>query len=174
MATNTTLVVDESGLDSVINNARVRALKLPITVLGTGSNNVTFSPAPFGVNWIDGIGPPISITQGTAVTIYPGQLLTGVITIKPTASINLAFDTAAMIVAGVNAVTSGAVVGDYVTCLIINGAASGSGFNLTPVVSTGVTFDTNNAGIIAPSTSRYVLMRLTNVTPGSEAVVVYY
>ena len=171
MTFNPAQQVDEAGMDAIVNNTRVRALRTSVTVAGTGGNNVTFPIAPIGVNWIDGIGTPISLAPASNVTIYPGQLLTGIITIKSAAGGNLTFDTAAQIVAGVNSVTSGAFVGDYITCLIINGSSSTT---LTPVVSTGVTFDTNNSGTIGPNTSRYVLIRLANVTPGSEAVVVYY
>jgi hypothetical protein len=171
MAFNPSQMVDEAGMDAILNNTRVRALRTSTTVTGTGGNNVTFPAAPLGVNWIDGIGTPISLAPASNVTIYPGQLLTGIITIKSTANGNLAFDTAAQIVAGANAVSSGAQVGDYIACLIINGSATTT---LTPVVSAGLTFDTNNSGTIGPNTSRYVLIRLANVTPGSEAVVVYY
>jgi hypothetical protein len=171
-----THMVDEAGMDAIISNTRVRASKVAATVTGTsgGGNNLTFPANPLGINWIDGVGTPIPITTGSAVVLYPGQVLSGIITIKPTASIALTFDTAAMLVAGANQVTAGIQNGDYICFLIINGAALASGFNITPGTSTGVTFDANNAGVIAPATSRYVFMRLANVATGSEAVVVYY
>jgi hypothetical protein len=64
-------------------------------------------------------------------------------------------------------------VGDCVECLIINGGSTGS-ITLTAVA--GVTFDTNQLGgsqVIATLTSKYVIMRFTNITAGSRAYVVY-
>ena len=149
-------MVNEAGMDAVINNTRVRA---------TASN-------PLGVNYIDGIGTPISITPTTSVTITAAQLLTGVITIKATNATTVTFDTAANIVAAVNGASAGAVVGDYISVLIVNGASATS--TLTLATSTGVTYDTNQANSTIPvASSRYALIRLTNVTPGSEACVIY-
>lgn len=147
---------NQAGMDIVQNNQRVRA---------TATN-------PLGVNYLDGIGTPISITPTTSVTLTAAQLLTGIITIKATNATTVSFDTAANIVAAVNSATAGAVVGDYITVLIVNGATVTS--TLTLATSTGVTYDANQANSTIPvSTSRYCLIRLTNVTPGSEACVVY-
>lgn len=156
MAINNAFTVNEAGLDSIINNTRVRA---------SASN-------PLGVNYIDGIGTPVSITPTTSVTITAAQLLTGVITIKATNATTVTFDTAANIVAAVNGASAGAVVGDYISVLIVNGATATS--TLTLAVSTGVTYDANQANSTIPvASSRYALFRLTNVTPGSEACVIY-
>lgn len=159
--------IDEAGLDGVLNNARVRAAKVPYTV-----RSVTFPAAPLGVNYIDGIGTPVSLTSGTAMTLDAGQILTGICVLKPSANVNLTFDTAAQIVAGINTVTAGAQVGDVITTLIINGSTANT---LAPQTSTGLTYDPNQANTtIASNTSRYMFFRLTNVTPGSEAVVAYW
>lgn len=164
---NTAYTVNEAGLDSITNNGRVRGTVVPLTV-----RSVTFPPAPFGVNYIDGIGTPVSLTSGTAFALDAGQLLTGICVLKPSANINLTFDTAAQIVAGVNTVTAGAVVGDVITTLIINGAAANT---VAPTAGGGLTFDANQANTtIAANTSRYMFFRLTNVTSGSEAVVAYW
>lgn len=64
-------------------------------------------------------------------------------------------------------------VGDCIECLIINGGTTGS-ITLTAVA--GVTFDSNQIAasqVIATLTSKYVIMRFTNITQGSRAYVVY-
>lgn len=159
--------VDEAGLDANVNNTRVRASKVAITV-GT----ITFPAAPQGVNYIDGIGAPISVTPGATSTLLAEQMLTGIIISAPSAANTTTLDTAANIVSGVNKVTAGAVVGDYITFLVINGSGTNA---ITMVAGTGGSFDTNQANkVIAVNTSRYVWVRLTNVTPGSEAYVIYF
>lgn len=159
--------VDMAGNDELVNNARVRSTKSAITV-GT----ITFPAAPLGINYIDGIGTPISTTPGATTTILAEQLLTGLITFAPSAACTATFDSGANIVAGVNKVTAGAVVGDIITCLIINGSGTNG---ITLAVPASGAFDTNNANrAIAVNTSRYCWVRLTNVTPGSEAYVVYF
>jgi len=164
---NVARLVNESDLDTATNNTRVRATTVPITV-----RSITFPAAPFGINYLDGIGTPVSLTSGTAMALDTGQLLSGICVLKPTASVNLTFDTAAQIVAGVNAVSSGAQVGDIITTLIINGA---SAFTLSPQAAGGLTFDPNQSNTtIAANTSRYMFFRLTNVTSGSEAVIAYW
>src|SRR6266849_2296914 len=116
---NNPAAVDEAGLDAIINNARVRATRVPVTV-GT----ITFPAAPLGINYIDGIGTPVSVAPGATNTILTEQLLTGIIISAPSAGNTATFDTAANIVAGVNKVTAGAVVGDVITTLIINGSGA--------------------------------------------------
>jgi hypothetical protein len=64
-------------------------------------------------------------------------------------------------------------VGDTIECLIINGGASG---NITVTANTGATFDANQvtlSQVIQPISSKYVVMRFTNTTPGSQAYVIY-
>ena len=161
-------LIDMAGLDDSINNTRVRATKSPITVGAT-----TFPSNPFGTNYIDGTGTPVSVTSGTSFTFTAGNLLTGIIVANPTAAITGTFDTAANIVAGVNAVSAGAVVGDYISCLIINGNNTNA---LTLAAGSGGSYDANQlaaARIVSANASKYCLFRLTNVTSGSEAYVVY-
>lgn len=156
MAFNNQASVNEAGMDAIINNTRVRA---------TPTN-------PLGINYIDGIGTPVSATPGATVTITAANLLTGIITYAPSTGCTATFDTAANIVAAVNAASAGAVVGDYILCLIINGSGTNT---VTLAAGTGGGFDTNQATrVIAVNTSRYCQIRLTNVTPGSEAYVVYF
>lgn len=159
--------INESGMDSIVNNARVRATNAPITV-GT----ITFPAAPQGVNYIDGIGTPISTAPGAASTLLAEQLLTGIITQSPSTGNTSTFDTAANMVAAVNKISAGAVVGDVITCLLINGNSTNA---ITLAAGSGGSFDTNQATRnIAVNTSRYVWVRLTNVTSGSEAYIIYF
>jgi hypothetical protein len=155
---NYAATINEAGLDGITQSTRTRA-------------NVS---NPLGVNWIDGIGAPASMTSGTAFTFTASNLLTGIIVANPTASITATLDTAANIVAAVNSNTAGAVVGDYICCLMVNGSAGA--FTVTLAAGSGGGFDTNQAAgsrIITQNASKYVFIRLTNVTPGSEAYIVY-
>jgi len=159
-------LIDMAGLDDSINNTRVRATKTPITV-----GAITFPSNPMGTNYIEGAGTPISITSNAAQTLTAERLLTGIITISTSTGLTATFDTAANIVAGVNLVTAGAVVGDYITTLICSGGAS----TVTLAAGSGGSFDTAQASrTITTGTSKYVWVRLTNVTPGSEAYVIYF
>jgi hypothetical protein len=151
-------MVNEAGMDAILNNSRTRA---------TTAN-------PLGVNWIDGVGAPASMTSGTSFTFTAANLLTGIIVANPTASITATLDTAANLVAAVNTNSAGAVVGDYVCILIVNGSAGA--FNITLAAGSGGGFDTNQAAgsrIITQNASKYCFIRLTNVTPGSEAYIIY-
>lgn len=149
-------MVNEAGLDSIVNNTRVRA---------TASN-------PTGTNWIDGSGTPVSATPGATVTISAANLLTGIITYSPSTACTATFDTAANIVAAVNSNTAGAFIGDYISALIVNGNATNG---ITLAAGSGGAFDTNQATRTIPvNTSKWVLIRLTNVTLGSEAYTIYF
>ena len=159
--------MNEAGIDQITNNQRSRGSSVPITV-----RSVTFPAAPLGICYYQGAGTPISVTSGSNIALDTGQLLSGICVLKPSANVNLTFDTAAQIVAGVNAIGAGAVVGDVICTLIINGATANT---LAPQTSTGVTYDSNQANTtIAANSSRLMYFRLTNVTSGSEAVVVYW
>lgn len=166
---NPSQAVDEAGLDDIGNNFRMRATKSAVTV-----GSVTFPANVFGFNYYCGSPTaPISLTSGSAFTLDAGQLMSGIITLKPTASVNVNLPTAASIVAGLNATSSGCQVGDIVQVLMINGASAT--FTLSPQTNTGLTFDANQATTtIAAATSRMFMFRVTNATLGSEAVVAYW
>jgi hypothetical protein len=144
-----------AATDVIINNSRMRA---------TVTN-------PQGQNWMAGFGTPISIAPGATSQLTTAQLLTGIVTIAPTQACTVTFPTAANMVAAFAANSSGAQVGDVLECLIMNGTAS----TTITLASTNVSYDTNQANTtIAGATSKYVLIRLTNVTSGSEAYTVYF
>ncbi len=143
------------GMDEILGNARTRAS----------------TAQPLGVNWIEGAGTPTTGTPGASVTLTAANLLTGIITFNPSVANTATFDTAANIVAAVNTISAGAVVGDYISALIINGSAANTITLAVPASS----FDTNQPNrVIAVNASRWVIIRLTNVTSGSEAYVVYF
>jgi hypothetical protein len=138
----------------------------------TAVNGGTLPVNPLGTNWMNGFGTPSSTTPGAASTITAAMLSTGIIIEAPSTGNTSTFDSAANIVAMVNARSAGAVVGDVIQCLIINGSGTNS---ITMAVPASGSFDTNQSNkAIAVNTSRYVFIRLTNVTPGSEAYVVYF
>lgn len=112
---------------------------------------------------------PASYAAG-AQTYLPADLLGQIIVHDGTGSSTATLPTAALLVAAIPSCR----VGDTVECLIINGAnASGT---ITLAGGTGGTFDTNQGGgskIIAFGSSKYVNIRVTNTTPGSQAYVIY-
>lgn len=153
---NPQAMVNEAGMDAIVNNTRVRA---------TTSN-------PLGTNWIDGSGTPVSSAPAGTYTVTAANLLTGVITLNPSVANTSTFDSAANIVAAVNTNTAGAVVGDYISALIINGNATNA---ITLAAGAGGGFDTNQANRSIPvNTSKWIVIRLTNVTSGSEAYTIYF
>jgi hypothetical protein len=156
MAFISAYTINEANLDAINMSSRTRA---------TTAN-------PLGVNWIDGSGTPVSATPGATVTVTAANLLTGIITYSPSTGNTATFDTAANIVAAVNGATAGAVVGDYVSTLIVNGNGTNA---ITLAAGSGGNFDTNQSTRTIPAnTSKWVIFRLTNVTPGSEAYMIYF
>jgi hypothetical protein len=78
--------------------------------------------------------------------------------------------TAALMVAG----TPSATVGMLLSCLIINGSDAAE--TITIGAGTGGAFDTNQTAasrVIPQNSQKEVRIRLTNVTSGAEAYVVY-
>lgn len=139
---------------------------------GVAVNGGTLPANPLGTNWMNGFGVPQSTTPGASSTISAFNLSPGIFIQAPSVGNTSTFDTAANLVALVNARSAGAVVGDIIQCLLINGSGTNT---ITLAVPASGSFDTNQSNrVIAVNTSRYVFIRLTNVTPGSEAYVVYF
>jgi hypothetical protein len=90
------------------------------------------------------------------------------------AGITATLPTAALLVQALKAIFGQQLqIGATIGCLIINGGATGT---ITLAAGAGGSFDTNqNAAsqAILTGTSKYVMLRLTNVTPGSEAYTIY-
>jgi hypothetical protein len=158
---------EDLRLDEISMNSRTG-----YNSFATAVNGGTLPVNTLGTNWMNGFGTPVSTTPGAASTLTAAALSTGFIIQAPSAGNTSTFDTGANIVAMVNARSAGAVVGDVIQCLLINGSGANT---ITLAVPASGSFDTNQANrVIAVNTSRYVFLRLTNVTPGSEAYVVYF
>lgn len=158
---------EDLRLDEIDMNTRTGYNAVAVSV-----NGGTLPANSLGTNWMNGFGTPTSTTPGATATITAAQLSTGICVFAPSAASTLTFDTAANIVDMVNKRSAGAVVGDIIQCLIINGSGTNG---ITMAVPASGSFDTNQSNkAIAVNTSRYVFIRLTNVTGGSEAYVVYF
>lgn len=156
MALDVSRLVNELGMDDIVTNSRTRAT----------------ASLPLGVNWIMGSGTPFSSNPAGTLTLTAANMLTGICTINPSTANTTTFDTAVNIVAAVNNSSAGAVVGDMVDFLVINGNGTNA---ITVAAGTGGTFDTNQANRTVPiNTSKEFLIRLTNVTPGAEAYIIYF
>lgn len=116
-------------------------------------------------------GAPASIATAGNATYTAAQLLSGIIVRDPAgAGRTDTLDTAANIVAAL----SGAAVGDIITVHIVNGADAAE--TITLAAGTGGAFDTNQTAasrVIPQNASKDIRIRLTNVTGGAEAYVVY-
>lgn len=155
------------NMDEIVANSRSGYVFSPQAV-----NGGTIAANQLGTNWMNGTGSPTSTTPGATSTISAFMLSAGIMVVAPTTANTATFDTGANIVAMVNARSAGAVVGDIIQCLIVNGSGTNG---ITLAVPASGAFDTNQTNrAIAVNTSRYVFIRLTNVTPGSEAYTVYF
>jgi hypothetical protein len=105
-----------------------------------------------------------------ARTYTSAEILGGVIVRDPNgASRTDTLPTAALLVAAI----IGAQVGDVVRCYIVNGADAAE--TITVNAGTGGTYDTNETAVsrlIGQNASKWVHIRLTNVTTGAEAYAV--
>lgn len=160
---------EDLRLDEITSNSRTGYLST-----ATAVNGGTIPANVLGTNWMNGFGTPSSTTPGATATLTAAQISTGIVIIAPSAANTLTLETPANIVAMVNARGAGAVVGDIIQVLIINGSGTNA-ITLSNSGVTGASFDTNqNNKVIAANTSRWCFFRLTNVTGGSEAYTVYF
>jgi predicted RecA/RadA family phage recombinase len=114
---------------------------------------------------------PASYATAGAQTYTAADILGGIIVRDPNgASRSDVLPTAALLVAAL----PGARVGDLVDCLIVNGADAAE--TITIGAGAGGAFDANQTAasrVIGQNSQKSVVIRLTNVTPASEAYVVY-
>jgi hypothetical protein len=114
---------------------------------------------------------PTSVSTAGAATITAAMLLAGMYVRDPNgAGRTDTFDTAANIVAA----SRDAQVGDMIRLCIVNGADAAE--TITLAAGTGGGFDANQTAssrVIPQNSSKCVTVRITNVTPGSEAYVIY-
>lgn len=126
------------------------------------------------------VGNPVIYNMPAAASYagsqtYLGTDLVGGIIVHNTSggAVNGTLPTAALLRQALSQFGSNARVGDTIYCLIVNGGSAGA---ITLIAGSGGGFDTNQVAgsqVIATLTSKTVLIRMTNVTPGSEAYVVY-
>lgn len=103
-------------------------------------------------------------------TYAAADLIGGTIVHNASGNVTATLPTAALMRANI----PNARIGDTIFCLIVNGA--GATGTITLAAGSGGSFDTNQqagAQVIPQGTSKTVQLRMTNVTPGSEAYVVY-
>lgn len=146
-------IVDLSGNDIICRNIMTAA-----SIGGTGAKQL------FGNG-----SAPLSTTS-TSFTLSTANMLTGIVVVNSAGS-TLTLDTAALMVAGVNAATAGVNIGDMVGFEV-----SANTGTVTVAAGTNGTFDTNvtaGAKVIAVAGAKTVFIRFTNVTPGSEAYTIY-
>lgn len=157
MPVNKSQTVDYSGSDIICRNILTAA---PIGGSGT--------------KWLgtNGTIPP-SVTTTTS-TYTAANMLAGVIVNSAATAVTATLDTAANLVAAVNTASAGANIGDMVSFELVNGGNTSGA--ITVGAGTGGTFDTNVPAankVIAINLAKTIFVRLTNVTPGSEAYVIY-
>lgn len=161
-----------AGMDDIVANERTRATAAAVTLTGAASLGTAIVTNNTGTNWINGFGTPRTCNTSNNMTILAADLLTGIITVTPNSTITLTLDTAQNLVNGVNQISAGAVIGDVIQCLLVNG---GTATSMTLAHGTNNVFDTNQANTtIASGQSKLLYIRLTNVTGGSEAATIYF
>lgn len=117
---------------------------------------------------------PAPASYTGAQTYLTSDLIGGTIVHDGTGGVTATFPTAALLVKALSAFGSAARVGDTIYCLITNGAASSG--TLTLAAGTGGGFDANQGGAsrtVAFGNSKTVQVRISSITPGSEAYVIY-
>lgn len=111
-----------------------------------------------------------SIADTTNHTYTAAEVVSGVIVRDPNGGNKTdTLPTAALLVGGLTR----PAVGDVVKVLITNGADTAE--TLTLAAGSGGTFDNNQTSasrVVAQNSSKFVFIRLTNVTSGSEAYMV--
>lgn len=154
MAINKTLQVDLGGLDILCNSI------------------VTSTPKQgLGTKLLTGNGLTPTSNTTTSLTVTAAMLLIGILVSNGASGVTATLDTAANIIAAVNNSTSGATIGDIIALEILANTSA-----VTIAAGTGGTFDANivaGAKVIAINSAGTVFVRLTNVTPGAEAYVIY-
>ena len=107
-------------------------------------------------------------------TYTANDLLGGTIVHDGSGGVTATFPSAAALVRGLSQFAYQPRIGDTIYCLITNGAnVSGA---ITIATGAGGSFDANQGGgsrSIPFGTSKTVQVRVTNVTPGSEAYIIY-
>ena len=115
---------------------------------------------------------PAPASYSTTATYLTSDIVGGIIVNGNAGAITSTLPTAALLVAALRTIFAMQLaIGDTIGCLIVNG---GSGV-ITLAAGTGGSYDTNQTAgqSIAVGASKYVMLRLTNITIGSEAYTIY-
>jgi hypothetical protein len=152
--------LDLSGSDLIVGSIRTSAQKL----------------GQLGARYFLGNGTaPASSNNAGNNTITAANILTGIYVRDCNgAGRTDTLDTAAAIVAAIRSATSTAAIGDILYLDVING--TNGAFSVTIAAGTGGAFDANQSAasrVVQQNSSKCMSLRLTNVTAGSEAYVVY-
>lgn len=136
-------ILDESGNDVVVNSIR-------------------YSPAigNQGANIIDTTVGGITVASGTTATITAAVMKTGLIVSTNAGATTLTFDTAANIIAALNATSSGAQIGDTFIFTVSSHGAGG----VTVALASGVTNPNTAILTIAQNGVRLYYLTVTGVT----------
>lgn len=146
--------------------------------LATGNTSGTFGETQDQVvktgPYIQNTPTPVSYTTAGPQTYTAADIL-GTIIVRNGGAANRVdvLPTAALMVAAMSQDIK-ARVGDTVWCLIINGTSSANTIQIT--AGAGGALDPNQAAgsaLISQNSSKEIAIRLTNVTPGAEAYIVY-
>ena len=157
MAVNKALTVDLSGQDIICRNILTSALVGGAGFKWLGTNGTT----------------PPSVTTTTS-TYTAANILAGVVVNSAATAVTATIDTAANLVAAVNGSSAGANIGDMLSFELINGGSSSGA--ITVGAGSGGAFDANVPAankVVAINLAKTIFIRLTNVTLGSEAYVIY-
>lgn len=117
---------------------------------------------------------PAAASYVGSVSYLASDLIGGTIVHDGTGNVTATLPTAAQVRAAMSMFGSAARVGDTIYCLITNGANASGGITLA--LGAGGAFDANQGGgsrAIPFGTSKTVMLRMTNVTPGAEAYTIY-
>ena len=136
-------ILDESGNDVVVNSIR-------------------FSPSVGnqGFNVIDNLGGGITTVAGTSATLTLAVMKTGFIVTTNAGATTLTFDTAANIIAAMNATGSGAQIGDTIIFTVGCKGAGGT----TVAVASGVTNPNGVVLTVAAAVQRQFVLTVTGVS----------
>lgn len=122
---------------------------------------------------------PLSVTVSTALTAQ--QFLNGIVvasgastTITPPPIRDPAPGTAGLATLMRGLSSRGVIPGDTVECLVVNGGASTITLAASGSLPAGLSYDTNQGTqTIVTGSSKMLMIRFTNGTPGAEAATIY-
>lgn len=156
MAIDYSHLENEAGMDVAISNARTRAT----------------TKSPLGQMWMCGFGAPTTYAA-TNQTLTAANLLTGIIIGTPTGASTYTFDSAANIIAAMNAASAGVQVGDILEFYIANDAAAANTITLAADGGATVTLNRTNNKTITQGNSFWFMLRVTAIG-ASPTCTVYW